>query len=195
MPGVTPCATLAKVHTRFSPGLRGGVTDRNILRLYNNCGRAGRGYIQPTRLYIKPYHKVHLRNSCPSCARPVADTGLPRPCTCSVAMPRHCTHAIHGVSAAYGWRGWPCSAPRSGDRSWWALCRSDGTSQRLRTRIDKSSGSPGPPDVLAIVYMIYFPLASGGTPSRSMLTAAAPGSSAIGPNGSKGYGFSVEDEP
>ena len=27
-----------------------------------------------------------------------------------LAMPRHCTHVIHGVSVAYGWRGWPCSA-------------------------------------------------------------------------------------
>eukprot|EP00964_Phaeocystis_antarctica_P144539 scaffold110345_cov30-Phaeocystis_antarctica.AAC.1 len=46
-----------------------------------------------------------------------------------LSMPRHCTHVIHGVSAAYGWRGWPCSAliPEM-------LVGSDGTSQRLRTR-------------------------------------------------------------
>ena len=49
------------------------------------------------------------------------------------------THVIHGVSATYGWRGWPCSA-----RVPEMLVGSDGTSQRLRTRISlQVSESPG----------------------------------------------------
>ena len=43
----------------------------------------------------------------------------------------------------------------------------------------KSSGSPGPP-CSGDWSMIYFPVASGGTPSRPILTAEAPGSSPSG---------------
>ena len=69
-----------------------------------------------------------FEDSCPSRGRP----GRHGPATALhvLSMPRHCTHVIHGVSAAYGWRGWPCSA-----RVPEMLVGSDGTSQRLRTRI------------------------------------------------------------
>ena len=45
-------------------------------------------------------------------------------------MPRRCTGFILGVSVTHVWRGWPCSA-----RVPEMLVGSDGTSQRLCTRI------------------------------------------------------------
>ena len=67
-----------------------------------------------------------LRNCCPSRGRPSRHG--PATALHVLTMPHHCTHVIHGVSVAYGWRGWPCSAlvPEM-------LVGSDGTSQRLRT--------------------------------------------------------------
>ena len=78
---------------------------------------------------------------------------------------------IHGVSAAYGWRGWPCSA-----------CVPEMLVHGLRRDIaaaahtQKSSGSPGPPCFRAW-FVGLRPRPRRGTLSWPILTVGAPGNS------------------